>query len=48
MSNYVTKSYLKGATSIDTSKFAIEFNIADLKSDMDKLDINKLNMFQAF
>ena len=43
MSNYVTKSSnLKGSTGIDASKFAKEVDLANLKSDVDKLDIDKL------
>ena len=41
MSNYVTKANLKNATDIDTSNFAKKTNLANLKSDVDKLDIDK-------
>ena len=41
--NYATKGDLKNATGVDTSKFAIKkFNLANLKSDVDKLNIDKL------
>ena len=36
LSNYATKTHLKNATGVDTSKFAKK---VDLKSDVDKLDI---------
>ena len=46
LSNYATKADLKNATSVDTSKFAKKIDSADLKSNFDKLDIDKLKMFQ--
>ena len=42
LSNYATKSDLKGITGINTSKFAKEVDLANLKSNIDKLDIAKL------
>ena len=42
MSNYVTKSDLKSAAGVDTSDFAKKTDLASLKSDVDKLDIDKL------
>ena len=42
LSNYATKTDLKNATGIDTSSFAIKVDIARLKSNIDKLDIDKL------
>ena len=42
MSNYATKSDLKNATGVDTSKFAKKIDLASLKSNVDKLDIDKL------
>ena len=41
-SNYATKADLKNATGADTSKFAEKVDFADSKSDVDKLDIDKL------
>ena len=41
-SNYATKSYLKNATGVDTSKFAKKVDLVNLKSNVDKLDIDKL------
>ena len=42
MSDYSTKSDLKGATDADTSKLAKKAGLASLKSDVEKLDIDKL------
>ena len=42
MSNYATKGDLKNATEADTSDFGKKFELANLKSDVDKLDIDKL------
>ena len=42
MSNYATKSDLKNAIGVDTSKFAEKVDLASLKSNVDKLDIDKL------
>ena len=42
MYNYATKADLKNATGIDTSKFAKKVDLSNLKSDLDKLDIDKL------
>ena len=41
MSNYTTKTDLKKATGVDTSDFAKKTNLANLKSDLEKLDIDK-------
>ena len=40
--NYATNADLKNATGVDTSKFAKKVDLANLKSDVDKLDIDKL------
>ena len=40
LSNYVTKTDLKEATGV-TSKFARKIDLAHLKSNVDKLDIDK-------
>ena len=42
LSNYATKAVLKTATGVDTSKFAKKVDLANLKSNADKLDIYKL------
>ena len=41
-SKYATKADLKNATGVDTSSFAKQSDLANLKSDVDKLDIDKL------
>ena len=42
LSNYATKADLKSSTYVDTSKFAKKVDLANLKSNVDKLDIPKL------
>ena len=42
LSNYAAKVNLKDATGIDTSNFALKSNLATLKTEVDKLDIDKL------
>ena len=41
LSNYVAKEYLKYVTGVDTSDFAKKTDLTNLKSDADKLDIDK-------
>ena len=40
--NYATKADLKISAGVDTSYFAKKIDLANLKCDVDKLDINKL------
>ena len=40
--NYATKNDLKNVTDVDTSSFALKTNLASLKTEVDKLDIDKL------
>ena len=42
LSNYATKTDLKNVTHVDTSSFALKINLANLKTEVDKLDIEKL------
>ena len=42
LSNYATKTDLKNRTHIDTSSFALKTNLANLNTEVDKLDIDKL------
>ena len=42
MSNYVTEADLKNATGIDTSKLATKSDLASLKAEVDKIDVDKL------
>ena len=41
LSNYATKADLKYATGVETSAFAKKTDLANLKSDLDKLDVDK-------
>ena len=41
LSNYATKVDFKNATGVDTSKFAKKVDLASLKSNVDKLDIDQ-------
>ena len=40
--NYATKTDLKNATHVDTSDFPLKKKLANLKTEVDKLDIDKL------
>ena len=42
MSNYATNADLKNATGADTSKFVKKVDLASLKSNVGKLEIDKL------
>ena len=42
LSSYATKTDLKDVTHVDTSSFALKANLASLKTEVDKLDIDKL------
>ena len=42
LSNNATKADIKNITHIDTSRFALKTNLANLKTEVDKLDIDKL------
>ena len=42
LSNYATKIDLKNLSHIDVSSYALKSNLASLKTEVDKLDINKL------
>ena len=42
LSNYATKADLKNATGVDTSKFAKKVDLTNLKSDVDKIDVDQL------
>ena len=46
LSNYVTKTNIKNISHVDTSNFALKANSATLKTEVDKLDINKLKVYQ--
>ena len=42
LSNYATKNDLKNITHVDVSSFASKTNLAALKTEVDKIDTNKL------
>ena len=42
LSNYVTKADIKNIAHVDTTHFALKTNLANLKTEVDKWDINKL------
>ena len=42
LSNYATKAVIKNISHVDTSSFALKTNLANLKTEVDKLGIDKL------
>ena len=42
LSNYATKTDIKNISHIDTSNFTLKSNLASLKTEVDKLDLDKL------
>ena len=42
LSNYATKTNIKNVSHTDTSSFALKSNLASLKTEVDKSDIDKL------
>ena len=42
LSNYATKDDIKNITHVDTSSFSLKTSAANLKTEVDKLDIDKL------
>ena len=42
MSNYATKADMKKISHVDTSNFELKSNLASLKTEVDKFDIDKL------
>ena len=42
ISNYATKADIKNIAHVDTSNFTLKTNLANLKTEVDKLHINKL------
>ena len=45
LSNYATKTDIKNISHVDTSSFTLKSNLASLKTEIDKLDIDKLKIF---
>ena len=42
LSNYATKTDLKNVSHVDVSSFALKSNLANLKTEVDKIDAEKL------
>ena len=42
LSNYPTEADIRDISHVDTSSFALKTNLASLKTEVDKLDIDKL------
>ena len=42
LSNYATKADIKNISHVDTSNFSLKMNLANLKTEVVKLDIDKL------
>ena len=42
LSNYTRKTDIKNISHVDTSSFALKKNLANLKTEVDKLDLEKL------
>ena len=42
LSDYATKADIKNISHVDTSSFALKTNLTNLKTEVDKLDIDKL------
>ena len=42
LSNYATKADIKNVSHVDTSSFALKANLAGLKTEVDKLHVDKL------
>ena len=47
LSNYATKTDIKNISHINTSSFALKTNLASLKPEVDKLEIDKLLPFSV-
>ena len=41
LSNYATRTDLKHVSHVDVSSFALSSNLANLKTEVDKLDVDK-------
>ena len=47
LANYATKDYVKNITHVDVSSYATKTNFAALKSEVDKIDVDKLKATPA-
>ena len=43
LSNYVTQKEFENATKVNTSDFALETNVAEIKKKVDDIDVDKIN-----
>ena len=48
LTNYAKKADIKNITHLDTSTFALKTNLSILKTEVDKLDIDKLVPIPAY
>ena len=48
LSNYATKVDIKNISHVDTSSFALKTDLANSKTEVDKLDIDKLKPFPDY
>ena len=48
LSNYAAKTDLKNATWVDTSELASQSDLASLKAEVDKIDVDKLKLYLLF
>ena len=46
LSNYATKTDLKNVSHVDVSSFALKSNLASLKTEVDKINPDKLKVVQ--
>ena len=44
LTNYATKADIKNTSQVDTSSFSLKSNLASLKTEVDKLDIDILKI----
>ena len=44
MSDYATKNHIKNISYVDNSSFTLKLNLASLKTEVDKLDVDKLKI----
>ena len=47
LSNYATKTDIKNISHFDSSNFALKSNLASVKTEVDKLDIDKLKNLKS-
>ena len=47
MANYATKDDIKNITHVDVSSYATKTNLAALKTEVDKIDVDKLKTVPA-